>query len=823
MDRRSAAARANVIALSEIDPGMHDLVGGKAAGLAELIAAGERVPAGFCLTTEALADGELPEGELAEAYAALGGGPVAVRSSATAEDLAEASFAGQQDTYLDVRGAEDLLRAVRDCRDSLFTDRAVAYRAANGIAEDDVRMAVVVQRMISPRAAGVLFTANPLTGCRTEVVVDAVAGLGTAVVDGSANPEHHVLDGSAPETSGGCLTGADLSALRAAAARIERHFGSPQDVEWAIDSDGELWLLQSRAITTLFPMPPDNGRPAPRAYFEFGNMQGLLRPCTPMGMSAIKVACALYFGMFGRTGDPVDGTPGFVDIGGRLYGDLTGMIRSRWTRGRLPESMSIYGPRMAEMTERLLADPRFAAQPGLPFRPTLRGIVKFKTRVLLPALVGIPRAFARPASARERAFAATERLRASAIAPAGMTAAERLRFAEQVQRHFMVGRDVDGLMWPLFAGILAGTLPSALLKGVASEAELNTVLGGLPHNVTTQMDLGLWRLAEGIDERHRELFAETPAEELTAMYREGALPEIGLAEFLAAYGHRAAAEVDIGVPRWGEDPTPVFTTIANYLRITDPEMSPQRRFERAAADAEAKLEELVRRARRTRPIRGRLAEFAMRRSRELTGLRELGKFGWLHVLASMREQLLLVGAELAERGLLERAEDVVFLDLREARAAVAGADQRELVVQRRRTHQRELRRTRVPMVVLSDGTDLEAAAPPPAAEPGALLGMGAAPGEVTGRARVVRDPVGARLEPGEILVAPTTDPGWTPLFMTAGGLVTETGSPVAHGPTVAREYGLPAVICVRDATTEIRTGQLISVDGATGVVRLVEE
>lgn len=816
---QGAPTRANVIALSDIDGGMHDLVGGKAVGLAELIASGERVPAGFCLTTDALSNGELPAAELTEAYAALGGGPVAVRSSATAEDLAEASFAGQQDTYLDVSDAEALVRAVRDCRDSLFSDRAVAYRAANGIADDDVRIAVVVQRMIVPRAAGVLFTANPLTGRRTEMVVDAVAGLGTAVVDGSTTPDHYVLNGSAPEDPGGCLTGEQLSALLDAGSRIERHFGTPQDVEWAIDADGVLWLLQSRAITTLFPLPPDSGRPKPRVYFEFGHMQGLLRPCTPMGMSAIKLACGMWFGMLGRGGDPVDGTPGFVDIGGRLYGDMTAMVRSKYTRKQLPESMSVYGPRMAEMTRVVIADPRFSEKSYLPFRPSLSAAVKLKTKVILPALVGITRAFARPAAARERAFAATEFLRTRTPPREPSTAAERLRFAEQVQGHFLLGREMNGLLWPLTAGIMAGTLPSALLKGVATDAELNTVLGGLPHNVTTQMDLALWRLAAEAGERYRELFRDTAPEELTAMYRRGELPDIGLDEFLAEYGHRTSAEVDIGVPRWGEDPSPVFGTIANYLRIEDPEQAPDRRFERAKAQAEDKLEEIVRRARRSRPVRGRLAEFLMRRSRELTGLRELGKFGWLYSLRQMREQLLLVGAELADRGLLERAADIMYLDLREARAAVAGRDQRELVVERRCVHDRELRRTRVPMAVLSDGTDLEAVAPAPEAEPGTLAGMGAAPGKVTGRARVVRDPVGARLEPGEILVAPTTDPGWTPLFMTAGGLITETGSPVAHGPTVAREYGLPAVICVRDATAEIRTGQLITVDGAAGTIR----
>jgi pyruvate,water dikinase len=377
------------------------------------------------------------------------------------------------------------------------------------------------------------------------------------------------------------------------------------------------------------------------------------------------------------------------------------------------------------------------------------------------------------------------------------TAAERLRFVvEDVQKPIM-GRDMMDLTWPLMTGILLLGWPSILLKGIATDAEIDITLGGMPHNVTTEMDLALWKVAESAGE-HRELLLHTPPDKLAAMFRDGTLPDIGLEAFLEKYGQRAAAEIDVGMPRWDEDPTPIFAAIANYLRLDDPEQAPDRRFERAAAKAEAKIEELARRARRTRPIHGRIAGFLMRRSRALTGLREIGKFAWLHPLRETRRQLLLIGAELAERGLLERAQDIMFLDLRETRTAVyERADHRELV-----------------------GTDVEALAPAAPAEDGVLAGMAAAAGQATGRARVIRDPVGAHIEPGEILVAPTTDPGWTPLFMTTAGLVTETGSPVAHGPTVAREYGIPAVICVRNATQKIKTGQLITIDGAAGTVRV---
>jgi pyruvate,water dikinase len=257
--------------------------------------------------------------------------------------------------------------------------------------------------------------------------------------------------------------------------------------------------------------------------------------------------------------------------------------------------------------------------------------------------------------------------------------------------------------------------------------------------------------------------------------------------------------------------------IANYLRVTDPEQAPDRRFARAARAAEAALDDLVTRARRRRPVRGRLAGFLLRRARALAGLREAGKFAGLYPLHEMRRQLLLIGADLAAAGRLEQPDDIMFVTLDEAGT---DADLRELVVARKAVHRRELRRRTVPVALLSDGTDIEAVLPAPSAPDGALRGVGASAGRVTGPARVVENPATAHLEPGDILVAATTDPGWTPLFLTAAALVTETGAIMAHGPTVAREYGIPAVICVPGATEKITTGRLITVDGVAGTVTL---
>ncbi|MDG4787098.1 PEP/pyruvate-binding domain-containing protein [Micromonospora sp. WMMD1102] len=740
----------NVITLAETAAGRTELVGGKAAGLGELIRSGERVPDGFCLTTTAYERGVIPEREVAEAYAALGGGAVAVRSSATAEDLPFASFAGMQATLLDVTGVDALHDAIGKCWNSLHGERAVAYRKANDVDQETVRMAVVVQRMVDAAVAGVLFTANPVTGRRTEMVVDAAPGPGTGVVDGTADADHYVLDGSGYDDRG-CLTPAQLAELHRAGERIAAHFGTPQDIEWAFDGDGTLWLLQSRPITTLFPLPPPTDRPQPRIYLEFGHVQGMLRPVTPMGMSALRVILAGILGSFGIRAE-------LVDIGGRLYADLTDLVRDPATRKRLVKLMAVdFGPRAQAVVTHILTDPRFAPVPG---RRSRSGGFGPALRTAPRAVAGIVAALARPEVARVRLFAEIDQLRQRAAAgPAELrTAAERLDFVEAQDP----STRYDRIIWPVVAGILTAALPAELLKGVASQAELNTVLGGMPHNVTIEMDLALWRLAERAG-AHRELLGTTPPAELAERYRAGTLPEIGLAAFLDSYGHRAAAEVDLGVPRWAEDPTPVFAAIANYLRVADPEQAPDRRFARAAAEAEATLAELVSRARRRRPVRGRLAGFLLRRARVLAGLREAGKFAGLYPLRESRRQLLLAGAELVDDGRLDSADDIMFLTLAEARAAVRdGVDQRALVARRRETYRRELRRRHVPVALLSDGTDVEAALAPTAATAAdALRGVGAAAGTVTGPARVVLDPATARVEPGEILVAPTTDPGWS--------------------------------------------------------------
>jgi rifampicin phosphotransferase len=338
------------------------------------------------------------------------------------------------------------------------------------------------------------------------------------------------------------------------------------------------------------------------------------------------------------------------------------------------------------------------------------------------------------------------------------------------------------------------------------------------------MDLALWALAAEVRVQPdlARTVRETPPERLARNYRDNALPpklRSLLANFLQAYGHRGVAEIDLGLPRWSEDPTHIFGVLANYLRLEDPALAPDVQFHRTAREAEETVRELTRRAARKGRLRGTLVGFLLRRARDLAGLREAPKFYLVLLLARARALLWAVGEELVGAGRLESAGDVYFLTLPEARRALAGGlDPRPLARERRAGYEHELKRRRVPRILLSDGTEPADMPDAQTDDDGALRGAPASAGLVTARARVILDPTGAALEPGEVLVAPATDPGWTPLFLTAGGLVMEMGGSMSHGAVVAREYGIPAVVGVPDATERITTGDQVTVDGSAGTL-----
>ena len=760
-----------VLPFSAINLSSLPIVGGKAANLGEMIHAGLPVPSGFCITTTAyalVAEGSQIETILAEvvtadpndtehlaklataarnrllaapiptrieeaitkAYLMLGDDecvPVAVRSSATTEDLPFASFAGQQETYLNIIGTDELIIAVRQCWASLWTDRAVIYRINNNIDQRHVRLAVAIQHMVDASVSGILFTANPLTGKRHQAVIDASPGLGEAIVSGAVNPDHFVFNTPTGEiverrigdkriainamTGGGtqriehatqineaCLTDEQIRALADLGAKVEIHYGAPQDIEWAIDASNHLWLTQARPITTLYTLPAT----APATddvllvYFSLNVVQGVYRPFTPMGISSFHLmasAIAIALGM--PPSDPMIGPSVFADAASRLFIDVTTPLRSSFGRkilmgiAKLGEALSV------GLFEQVITDPRLSLVPARRWK-VVRTFGKLLAVTRAPLY--LPQALFWPSAAVSR----VERTRAqlqeikSDIEKAGPAGSiERLTALEQLLLAWMP-RTFPRMVPVFICGLLAHNLAGRLLHGLATTDELQSVLRGLPHNPTTEMDIALWKLTCLIqaDPAIAHYLRETPLEQQALDYLTSNMPEFfqqQLSDFLSLYGHRGVAEIDLGLPRWSEDPTYILSVVANYLQLQDPNMAPDVQFQRGAQEAEAMIIDLTQRASRKGRLRGLLVGILLKRTRQLSGIRETPKFCIVFLLARVREQLWFIGEKLALAERLEKAEDIFFVTFSEARAALESTDMRTLVRERRTVYKHELK------------------------------------------------------------------------------------------------------------------------------------
>jgi pyruvate,water dikinase len=884
-------------------------VGGKGANLAELARADFAVPPGFLVTTDAyrafvrsnrlasrivdlaravspddpvaleqvseqiralFEQGKMPDdiaqavidayGDLRplppDARSQAGSGAeetaVAVRSSATAEDLPGLSFAGQQDTYLNIVGEAAVLEAVKRCWGSLWTARAIGYRARNRIRPDDVALAVVVQRLVRSDVSGVLFTANPLTGRRNETVIDASYGLGEAIVSGQVEPDHYVVDPSAwritghklgakalaivPRAGGGtdqiarggdtqALDDAQILELARTAGRIAAHFGTPQDIEWAW-AEGRLYILQSRPITSLYPLPEtprtgDQGDHGERVYWSLNSVQGIIDPFTPLGRDVLQKGLAT--GMFQLLRARRPAREGLVTAGGRLFIDIT-EISAIWNG-----VLGGVDPGAKQTLARLVDAGRVMLKNPLTPR---------KIRELLPTLLPmLLRALA--------ALHAPEYRRAQAS-----TIAER--FLERVRAHIGEARTLDQLLasmmrdlpdfvtgvmihlFPLLAPAI-GTMrfvDSRLVEWLGMQpGAVFQLVRGLPGNVTSEMDLRLWAQAQAIraDAAARDFVLTQPVEGLVEAYERHELPptaQRALDTFMQQYGMRGVGEIDFGRPRWRDDSAPIVQTIQNYLRQGDPDLAPDVMFARGAAESERLAAEWVAQVRLTRfgALRARLLGLAIDRLRKLMGFRESPKFYIIQVFGLYHAALLAQGQRLAAQGgALERPEDIFFVPIDDLRRFARGeqVDLKAIVANERADDERERARRQMPRLLLSSGEVFYGGMTDDGGD--GLVGDPVSPGVAEGRAHVVLNPRGVRLEPGEILVCPATDPGWTPLFLTAGGLVMEIGGMVTHGSVVAREYGIPAVVGVHEATKRLQSGQRIRVDGTQGRVTVLED
>ncbi len=898
-------------------------VGGKALNLMRLTRAQFPVPSGFvipiaCYTafvqhnaltpliTEALAElppdnpaaleaasariqaafhrGEMPPNmfeAIEQAWRDLGAKPVAVRSSATAEDLPDLSFAGQQDTYLNITSPAALREAVINCWASLWTARAIGYRARAGIPPQEATLAVVVQQMVASDVSGVLFTANPLTECRTEMVIEATFGLGEALVSGQVEPDQYIVahEGQSwrikekkqgakavvirPDAAGGTkeetLDNANQQALPDAVIlqlaqwgqHIQEHYGAPQDIEWAVlDPQGaaHIWILQSRPITSLYPLPENLPVTPFRALLGIHLIQGIHAPYTPLGRDVL-VQLLLGVGyLFSQKVDLTTQTA-IYDAGERLYLNISGILRHRLGRRFFTKFIGNMDPPTQRILQQsILPHPEFQPTGGLFAPRMLLRAVRFVGEMLFRMM----RAWRNPHAARER-FEHEVQRRLQPLEKAFQMAEQDPWQALQatVDAMPLLERFFPDVLLPhAFSMVLAGWLPFlGVLRPQAkkaaqalNQAELAdlpmTISRGLPHNVTTEMDLALWEIAKQLRDDETAtawLQANTPEALATAWQAQDVPPQVRdlLTPFLKRYGARGVGEIDIGRPRWSEFPQHIFHTLQGYLRITDRQQAPDMVFEQGEAQAlvaAAQLEEAVRQLPFGR-LRARLVRWAVGRYRALGGTRESHKFALVRLVAQLRYALMAAGQHLHEQQALEQPEDIFYLRLNEITQAIAQKritqEWRAAIQARRAIAEREERRQRLPRVLLSDGTAYYEAPPITdealADNPNVLRGDPVSSGIVEGRARVVENPQEAHLQPGDILVCRGTDPAWTPLFLVAGGLVMEVGGMMTHGAVVAREYGIPAVVGIHNATERIQDGQWVQVDGSQGVVILKEE
>lgn len=859
--------------LHEVDETQVAFVGGKGAHLGGLSRIdGIRVPAGFCVTTDAFRRimAEAPsmgdrldqlsrlgpddreairtlsaeirrtiEGiaipddlaaAITRALARFGAQPAcAVRSSATAEDLPTASFAGQQDTYLNVVGPTAILRHISRCWASLFTERAVTYRRRNGIDHRTVHMAVVVQQMVFPHAAGILFTADPVTGNRKAATVDAGFGLGEALVSGLVNPDvFTVRDGEvvaraiaakqravqalptgstqevaidAQRQEQPALTDAQVVRLVQLGRRIEAHFGRPQDIEWCLADDG-FQIVQSRPITTLFPIP-ETGDQENHVYVSVGHQQMMTDPMKPLGLSMWQLTAMV----------PMH------EAGGRLFVDVTRRLASPTSRAGLLDLIGRGDPLIRDALETILDRDGFV--PSLPDTaptgPPAGGP---------PAPIGTDPALVTELIERSQtSIAALEREIRTKTGPALFDFL--LTAFEEHKRVLSDPLNMQAIM----AGMEATWwLNDTLYEWLGEKNAADTLTLSAPGNVTSEMGLALLDVADVI-RPHPEVVAFLQGAEhaegtafLDDLAKLTGGPEArdAIESYLDRYGMRCVGEIDITRPRWRERPGTLVPVLLDNIRLFEPG-SAERRFEQGRQKAQQKEQDVLARL-RTLPDGDRKADEAKRmidRVRTFIGYREYPKYDIVTRYFVYRQALLKEADRLVQAHVLPGKESISYLTFQELHDVVRTHQVDDQLIQQRKDAFRSYHALTPPRVLTSDGEAVSGAYRRDDVPAGALTGLPVSAGTIEGRARVILDMAEADLEAGDILVTTFTDPSWSPLFVGIAGLVTEVGGLMTHGAVIAREYGLPAVVGVDQATRLIRDGQRIRVHGTDGYVEIL--
>ncbi len=868
---------------SEISTNDINIVGGKGANLGVLKSININVPDGFCVTTlaykefikpaekkiyalaenidinhlenlrktaqhirDVLAENPLPQeitDQIIKAWENLDSdASYAVRSSATAEDLPQASFAGQQDTYLNIIGQSNLLQAVKDCFISLYTDRAVLYRIQNNFNHADVALSVVVQKMLMSESAGIMFTADPISGKRNIVTIDASFGLGEALVSGLVSADLYKVDKQnkqivskdiadkkiaiIPVKEGGVET-IELDAQRhqqtlsdeiilklaQLGQQIEAHYKKPQDIEWAIEK-GALYITQSRPITSLFPIP-NSGVSQPQdnknIFLSIGHMQVMTDAMPPLSLSMFSAF--LPFQMY--------------TAGGRLYANINPILKYSFIRKKFLKGIQIADHLISlALTQWLNTHTNFKNKSHLPIIKTLKFALPFMgqvvNRLFWRKYKNIPHDMNQYTDKYIANFNTT--LASKTIQQ------DKIKYIVE-QANSLLDKTV---IWKpeLMASMLAISLNSMFSKKWATKGDLEALSRGLEGNVNTEMNLAIGDLAD-VARLSKPLTKHILRDDLQLEEKLKHCTEFEGGEdfleawdnFLHLYGARANSEIDIYCPRWHEDQTSLMQIIMGIL-VSAKKGVHQTHYKQLINDHTIATTRIINAV--DQGFFGKLRKVSVKRLiyviDHLAPLRDHHKFLMVKFMRVSKVHLLETAEHLKIQKKIDNNEDIWFLSLSEI-IELLDADKPKFtakIIERRQAFE-HYQKLIPPRLIMSTGEIINAHFESSLSPKGALIGSPISAGIVEGVAKVMTDPRQDTLYKGEILVTPFTDPGWTPLFLNASGLVTEVGGLMTHGSVIAREYGLPAVVGVIDATKKIKTGQRIRVNGDAGYVEILSD
>lgn len=866
-----------VLNFQEIDKIKLSMVGGKGANLGELSKVqGILVPEGFCVTTEAykritgnnqelnslldelsqlkVEDREKVnevskkirmviegisisrdiEEEIANFLAKFGEkDSYAVRSSATAEDLPTASFAGQQDTYLNIIGREEILKHISKCWASLFTDRAVTYRLQNGFDHCKVHLSVVVQKMVFPEVSGIIFTADPVTSNRKVLSIDASFGLGEALVSGLVNADvykvrngeiidkkisakklaiYALKDGGTieqdiePERQNiQVLTDEQILSLTHVGKKIEEHFGSPQDIEWCL-ANNIFYIVQSRPITTLYPVPEANDEEK-HVYLSVGHQQMMTDPLKPLGMSLKELIS------FGR----------WFKAGGRLFVDVAPMLASPDGRKILLNNMRQLEP-LTEDAVMTIIERDFIKclqddkedQSDLKSNKSISSVGSEPQKELDPSIV-------------------SELIKKSEVSIEELK--QKIQTKSGTDLIDFILEDINELKRILFDPQSTAVFMAAINASFWINEKMNEWLGeknvadiisqSVPNNITSEMGLALMDVADVIRpypevvDYLQHVKDDNFLEEVVKLHG-GQETRAAILSYLSKYGMRCSGEIDITRTRFSEKPITLVPMILNNIKNFDPNAG-KRKFEQGLQEALNKEQELLSRLKELPDGEQKAKETKQNIDiiRNFIGYREYPKYGMISRYFVYKQALMKEAERLVQDSVIHEKEDIYYLTLEELREVLHTNKLDYDIIGKRKEEHKLNEKLTPPRVITSEGEIITGKYKQENIPSGAIAGLAVSSGVFEGRARVILNMEDAVLEGGDILITKFTDPSWTPLFVSIKGLVTEIGGLMTHGAVIAREYGLPAVVGVENATKLIKDGQRIRVNGTEGYVEIL--